>query len=78
MKHTADALNLIKVYLPRHLGLIATFAELPVNEIIIMLHLILISHSFVIESFYTVVLIENVDKQTETNSILKQVLITAF
>jgi len=66
VKHTADALNLIKLYLPSHLGLIVTFAELPIIEIIIMLHLILIFHSFVIESSRTVVLEENVDKQKET------------
>ena len=66
MKHTADALNFTKEYLPRHLGLAVTFAELPIIEIIIMPHLILIFHSLVIASSHTVVLEENVDKQKET------------
>ena len=66
MKHTADALNFTKEYLPRHLGLVVTFVEQPIKEIIIMLYLILIFHSFVIESSHTVVLEENVDKQKET------------
>ena len=66
VEHTADALNFTKEYLPGHLGLAVTFAELPIIEIIIMLHLILIFHSFVMESSHTVVLEENVDKQKET------------
>ena len=34
MKHTADALNLIKVYLPLHLELAVTSVDLPIIEIL--------------------------------------------
>ena len=32
VKHTADALNLIKVYLPLHLVLVVTSVDLPIVE----------------------------------------------
>ena len=47
MKHTADAVNLIKVYFPLHLVLAVTSEDLPIIiEIIVILHLILIFQSF--------------------------------
>ena len=45
VKHTADALKLIKVYFPKHLGLVATSAELPIIEILYHTALILIFQS---------------------------------
>ena len=46
MKHTADAVNLIKVYFPLHLVLAVTSEDLPIIEIIVILHVILIFQSF--------------------------------